>query len=257
MLKIKDCNYRYDQHHTFQLDVKSMHFTENETIGIIGPNGSGKSTLLKLIARQLEYKKLEIICQGTKISNVSPAQYSKYISYLPQRIQLNGRFKVEELLLQGRYAHNPTLRLTKDEQSIIDHYLDIFDLRQHKNTPLQNLSGGQQKIAVLASVFVQQTPVIILDEPFNALDIPHQYELIKIIKKCKDTRQTVLFSSHNLDLVMKHTNRVVAIDHGAVQEPFAVEKFSEKLDLLSRIFGQTISIDHGSETNTPFLVYHS
>lgn len=160
---------------------------------IVGPNGSGKSTLIKCIAGLL--KPMGGSCR------VAPGTS---IAYLPQQSEIDRSFpaRVKDLVALGLWQTRGLLgrHRAEDRQAIADALravgLEGFDAR-----PIDSLSGGQLQRTLFARVLVQNADLILLDEPFNAVDEKTIRDLIALIHHWQGEGRTVIVVAHDLDLV--------------------------------------------------------
>ncbi len=163
---------------------------------IVGPNGSGKSTLIKSVAGLL--RPMSGICR------VAPGLST---AYLPQLSELDRSFpaRVKDLVALGLWQKRGLLGRHRpaDRQAIVAALravgLEGFDAR-----PLDSLSGGQLQRALFARVLVQDADLILLDEPFNAIDEKTIRDLIGLILHWHGEGRTVVVVVHDLDLVRTH-----------------------------------------------------
>ena len=165
---------------------------------IVGPNGSGKTTLLKGIVGAL--KPL-----GGRI--VMPEGQKGGIAYLPQLSEIDRSFpaSVVDLVSLGLWSRRGMLgRITAGDRAAIDEALTAVGLSGFQKRGIDTLSGGQLQRALFARVLLQDARLILLDEPFNAIDQRTLNDLIAIIRRWHGEERTVLAVLHDLDLVREH-----------------------------------------------------
>lgn len=163
---------------------------------VIGANGSGKSTLMKGITGMLRPMSGSI--------DVAPGQT---IAYLPQQSELDRHFpaRVIDLVALGLWNRRGLIgRHTHEDRARISEALDTVGLNGFENRALDTLSGGQLQRALFARVLVQDANLILLDEPFNAIDAKTLSDLIDLIARWHDEGRTVIVVVHDLDLVRAH-----------------------------------------------------
>lgn len=173
-------------------------------VAVIGPNGSGKSTLLKGIAGILNPLK------GACVS----ATRSR-IAYLPQISELDRTFPatVADLVSLGLWPERGLFRphRAEDRQRLCDALCSV-GLRGFEKRSLGALSGGQLQRALFARVILQQADIILLDEPFNAIDATTINDLLILIKDWHVQQRTVLAVMHDLNLVRSHFPQAIFIN---------------------------------------------
>lgn len=163
---------------------------------IVGANGSGKSTLMKGIVGVL--KPMAGSCL-----NAAGAR----IAYLPQQSELDRFFpaRVIDLVSLGLWPRRGLLgRHTRDDKDRVIGALKAVGLEGFEKRTLDTLSGGQLQRTLFARVLVQDADLILLDEPFNAVDARTIGDLIELIKRWTDENRTVMVVAHDLDLVRAH-----------------------------------------------------
>jgi zinc/manganese transport system ATP-binding protein len=163
---------------------------------VVGANGSGKSTLMKGIAGVLKPMDGEsVTAPGTRIA------------YLPQQSELDRSFpaRVVDLVSMGLWPRRGLLgRHTADDRASVKRALTAVGLEGFEERSIDTLSGGQLQRALFARVLVQDADIILLDEPFNAIDGRTVADLVALIERWHAERRTVLVVVHDLQLVREH-----------------------------------------------------
>lgn len=182
-------------------------FAHGSLTAIVGPNGSGKSTLLKTIAGLLA--PMSGRC-GTG---------RQVLAYLPQISELDRGFpaRVRDLVTLGLWQRRGLLgrHRAKDRARVTD-ALSQVGLEGFENRPLDTLSGGQLQRTLFARVLVQDAPLILLDEPFNAIDDKTIRDLTTLIRRWHVEGRTVLTVAHDLALVRAHFPQTLLLARRAV-----------------------------------------
>jgi zinc/manganese transport system ATP-binding protein len=193
-LTFKDLTLGYSSHpavHHLTGTVKTGSLT-----AVVGANGSGKSTLMKGIVGVL--KPMSGVCltgNGTRIA------------YLPQQSELDRSFpaRVVDLVSMGLWPRRGLLgRHTKEDRESVSQALSAVGLEGFEKRPIDTLSGGQLQRTLFARVLVQDADLILLDEPFNAVDAKTVGDLIALIKRWHGEKRTILVVVHDLELVREH-----------------------------------------------------
>jgi molybdate transport system ATP-binding protein len=196
----------------FCLDVKFE--AGEEIMGVLGASGCGKSMTLKCIAGIEKPDSGKIVLNGrtlfdaAKKINLSPQERS--VGYLFQNYALFPHMTVEENVLAGIKQI--------DKQECLARYIKIFYLTGLEKRYPKELSGGQQQRAALARIFASEPEIMMLDEPFSALDSYLKWqvelELAGILKKYQNT---VLFVSHNRDEVYRFCDKIAVLSQGNLE----------------------------------------
>lgn len=160
---------------------------------VVGANGSGKSTLMKGIAGVLKP-------MAGRIDKANGIR----IAYLPQQSELDRSFpaRVVDLVTLGLWPRRGLLgRHTAEDREAVRRALEAVGLAGFDKRALDTLSGGQLQRALFARVLVQDADLILLDEPFNAIDARTVSDLVLLIKRWHGEGRTILVVVHDLDLV--------------------------------------------------------
>lgn len=178
---------------------------------LIGPNGSGKSTLLRVLAGLVRPQSGEILVAGAP-----PAPGRSRIAYLAQRPQLTEGFPllVRRLVQMGTYAHHGWFEECRHGEDAVDEALARLGLTELADRPVHALSGGQLQRALLARALVQGAEVLLLDEPYAALDAASR-EIVERFLFEQGHAFTVVMATHDpADLA--RFDRILEIRGGAV-----------------------------------------
>jgi zinc/manganese transport system ATP-binding protein len=164
---------------------------------VVGPNGSGKSTLLKGIAGVLPPLSGRIDLAGLKPSD---------IAYLPQDTGIDRAFPmtIADLVALGLMGRRGLFGgITKADRHAIDHAMSAVGLEGFEGRAIGAVSGGQLQRALFARVLVQEARLILLDEPFSAIDARTTADLIDLVQRWPGEGRTVVMVFHDLDLVRR------------------------------------------------------
>ena len=167
-------------------------------LAVIGPNGSGKSTLLKGLVGALRPLAGRVDFDGLARND---------IAYLPQQAEIDRTFPISvcELVAMGLWRQVGAWRgLNAHHRDTIARSISSVGLEGFENRNLDTLSGGQLQRALFARVLTQDSPLILLDEPLNAIDSKTAADLIALIHRWHAERRTVIAVLHDLDLVKEH-----------------------------------------------------
>lgn len=179
---------------------------------LIGPNGSGKSTLLRTLAG------LNPIAQGSvKLLGAEPRLGRSRIAYLAQRPQLTPFFPLQlrRCVQMGTYAHHGWFEECHHGEATIERALELLDLKELANRPIHQLSGGQLQRALLARATVQGAEILLLDEPFAALD-NRSREIVESFLFHEANHFTVLMATHD-PAELKRFDCVLELNQGTLK----------------------------------------
>lgn len=210
MLQLTELCARYpEQELRFTLSAKA-----GEITALIGPSGAGKSTLLAMIAGFAAIDAGQLLYEGRSLLSLSPAH--RPITTLFQDNNLFWHMSVYQNIAIGLSA---SLRITAGQEAVIQQIarqVDIADLLDRKPS---SLSGGQQQRVGLARCLARRQPILLLDEPFSALDPALRFELLDLLRSQTNQLQlAVLLVTHHPDEAARVADNIAFIHNGRILE---------------------------------------
>ena len=194
---------------TFDLQVAA-----GERIAIVGPSGAGKSTLLNLIAGFVLPTRGEVWLNGENHTQSAP--YERPVSMLFQENNLFPHLTVQQNLALGLKT---SLKLTALEQDQIKRVADAVGLTSFLSRLPNSLSGGQKQRVALARCLLRDKPILLLDEPFSALDPELRLEMLNLIDElCHSKNLTLLLITHQPSELTGKVNRMLRIENGRISQ---------------------------------------
>ncbi len=172
----------------------TVHFTSGQHWALLGPNGSGKTTLLHTLAGLLPYRGT-ITIEGKPLQHISAMERARKLALLLQEPGQRFPWLVKEYLqVAASPLGQPPCQL--EQARDILHALDLDDLLSRR---VNHLSGGQWQRVQIAAVLLQDSPVILLDEPLNHLDLHHQQQLLQLLEAFRLHGRLILSSMHDIN----------------------------------------------------------
>lgn len=245
---IEDICFAYESE--MVLKHLSIDIAPNSICFIMGNNGSGKTTLLKNILSFLTPQHGIIQIDGKNISNIDKQTMSRLVSYVPQAIHLTTDFSVIDYISLGRTPHIGVLnKMTVKDYQVIEDISVLLGVNEIYEIPFNKLSGGQKQMVAVARSLVQDTPVLIMDEPMSALDIGKQVELLKVLHSLAENGKTIILTTHNPNHALALESNSCFLKQG---EMVAFGKSSDIIQdaLLHEIYGSSISLDQGKKCSS-------
>ena len=199
---------------TVILNVPSLLIQKGEILSLIGPNGAGKTTLLQTLSYLLKPFQGEIFFKGEKInSSQSAFEYRRKLAVVFQEPLLFDttvyKNAASGLKIRGMRGHSI--------QKIVAEQLDRFGISHLSNRSAKTLSGGEAQRASLARAFAIQPEVLLLDEPFAALDPPTRESLIEDLERIlRQTRTTAIFATHDRMEALRLSDRIAVMNGGKI-----------------------------------------
>lgn len=204
---------------------------------LIGLNGSGKSTLLNILARQIRPDAGSLHFLGQRLTDYGGRELARLLAYMPQFPPSSDGMRVRDLVALGRFAWHGTLgRFTHRDRDKVEDALAATGLTAMADRVVDSLSGGERQRAWLAMMIAQDTRCLLLDEPTSALDIPHQVDMLELLRDLARSRDmSAVVVLHDINMAARVADRIVALEAGRVianGTPDAVMR----ADVLSRIY---------------------
>ena len=199
------------------VDGVSLAVDPGEWLAIIGPNGAGKSTLLRAIVGAVGSQG-QVALDGTATGDLSPRDRARRVAWVPQVPLIPPGMRVLDYVLLGRTPHlHPLARESELDLGIAHRVLNELDMTGLADRVVATLSGGERQRAIIARALVQESPVLLLDEPTTALDLGHQQEVLELLDDLRRTGdRTVLTTMHDLNMAGQYPDRLVLLSGGRI-----------------------------------------
>ncbi len=223
-LQFRDVTLGYDRH-------PAVHHLDGQVasgalLAVVGPNGAGKSTLFRGLVGILKPLAGSIVTGGLD---------ARDIAYLPQTVDIDRSFPISVYDFVGTGLWRSTGffgGMGKAARDRIARALAAVGLNGFENRAIGTLSGGQMQRMLFARVLLQDARLIVLDEPFNAIDVKTSTDLLALVKRWHAEKRTVLAALHDMDLVRGHFPETLLLARGpvawgATAEVLTAENLSE------------------------------
>lgn len=236
--------------------LKNLSFDvkEGELLGVIGPNGAGKSTLLKAIVGYYPHITGTIQMGADSVPSMSHPQRASLMAYMAQRAEATLPFTVAETIALGAYHQSLTEVISKKAMDLrlkeIAAELDITSLLNRK---LTELSGGETQLVHFARIMMQQTPLMLLDEPTASLDIGHEAQLMNLLRHRCHQGQSALIANHNLTVAAAFCDRVLLIDHGEMIAIGTPETVITQANM-NQLYGHQVIVSAHPQSGTVMVI---
>ncbi len=202
---------------------------QQDFVLIFGANGAGKSTLLRLLAGMLRAGKGDVRLAGKSVAAYSRRELAARLCYLPQADEFALPVLVRDILLAGRYPYRALFqKLTPRDREIVGAGVEQFRLGDLLERNVQTLSNGERKKVLLASAFIQDVPLILLDEPLNFLDPGSAFHLVGMLQALNRDGRTIVVVAHELEHFFHLANKMLALKNGTMRY-FGARAFSAEL----------------------------
>ena len=185
----------------------SFEVRRGEIFGLLGPNGAGKTTTIRVLLDIFKPDSGEVAILGGSLTEDKKAR----IGYMPEERGLYQDVPLERCLLYLAGLKNVP---DKEARERLAAYLERFDLAEHKTKKVKELSKGMQQKAQIITTLLHQPELVVIDEPFTALD-PLNVQLVKdLMRELRQEGTTIIMSTHQMHQVEELSDRIVLIDDG-------------------------------------------
>ena len=214
-LEAASLGYRSDQPLLEGIDLTAA---AGEMIALVGRNGSGKSTLLRSILGLIPLMGGLCRIQGTPVQGFDSRERARQVSFVASGVE-HAAVTVRELVALGRIPYTGwTGRPGERDRAAVEQAIREVGLMPYMDRGMDQLSDGERQRVMIARAMAQDTPLMLLDEPTAYLDVPHRFELVRLLAGFRDRGKTIIFSTHDLELAMMAADRFWVIHEGQVHE---------------------------------------
>lgn len=221
---------------------------KGELLGLVGPNGAGKSTLLRCLAGFYTPSAGEIELLGRGLTSYKPRERARNLSYITQENSQAFDFTVLEVLMMGAYAQlgywQPPGKETEEEARRALRFVGLENLAG-QSFPL--LSGGEKQLVLFARTLVQDSRVLLMDEPTANLDIKHEQNLLSMTRELCSEGRSALVSIHNLDRAAEFCDRIILLDRGSIAAVGTPEQVLSR-DNLEGVYQTPLHVSRNAST---------
>jgi tungstate transport system ATP-binding protein len=197
------------------LRIDSLDIQRGETLTVVGPNGAGKSTLLLALARLLKPSHGEIIYEGKSLKQWDELEYRRKISFVFQAPLLMDMTVEQNVALGLKFRGTPK----EEAHERSGKWMKQLGVESLSKRRAGQLSGGEAQRVSLARAFVLDPELLLLDEPFSALDPPTRAKLIEDLSSLlTEDHRTAVFVTHNLNEATRLSHRIAVIVGGMLRQ---------------------------------------
>ena len=217
MILIDKAHYKNKK---FSLAI-DLHVKPQSFSAVLGGSGAGKSTLLSIIAGFETLSTGRLWLDGADMQNISPAD--RPVSMVFQDYNVFGHLSVWDNVALGI---SPSLKLNMDQNELVNLALTRVGLSQYARRKPGNISGGERQRVALARVLVRKRKILLLDEPFAALDPGLRHDMLDLVSDLKrEHGLTVLMVTHQPEEAQRAADQIIFVAEGHVREPVPCAEF--------------------------------
>jgi iron complex transport system ATP-binding protein len=243
-LQLREVSFRFGDRSV--LNSVNLNANAGEFIALMGANGAGKSTLLDLIASLRQPAEGTIQMDGRPLKDWPPRDLARRISHLPQSVAADLPFRVEQLVLMGRYPHTDQWHESAADHEAVKRAMLRTNCQQFHGRPFATLSGGERQRVLLAACLAQQARILLLDEPSTFLDVDQQLQCFSLLQQEAATGAICIAVTHDLNLALAHCTRIVILRNQIVAADIAMSDAGSSAEWLD-LFSSRLRMGHTPE----------
>lgn len=215
-LELKNVSMQFSNSENATLNEISLCVEPGEFVCIVGASGCGKSTLLNLIAGLLKPTSGEILLDGKKITGPGADRTVMF--------QDHGLYPWLNVIDNVKFGMKLAGVPKEEQEERALHYLKMVNLLEYRDYPIHQISGGMRQRTALARALTMDSSVLLMDEPFSALDKQTSNKLREELQRIwMETKRTILFITHSVEEAVYLGDRVVVLSADSQKKPHIVE----------------------------------
>ena len=240
ILEVRDLSFSYGDHRV--LDSLDLKISDGDMVALLGKNGAGKTTLLRLIPSFLKCIQGTISIDSVPVKDLKLKDRAGYMAYIPQITRSAFPYSVRTSILMGASNRLSMFQSPgRKEEQRVEQIIDLLNLHQIADRNMDTISGGERQLVLIARALMQDARLLILDEPTSFLDYSNQLMVLERIGDLVKKGYSCIYSTHNPDLALGHSNRIVIMSEGHISfDGAAVELIGT--DILSKVYGRSIEV---------------
>lgn len=253
LLKIENIKAGYGK----KIILKNINITidEGELTGLLGLNGTGKTTLLKVINGLIKPISGRCIVNGKDCLSLKEKDRAKYISYMPQRSGIIYNIKVIDVVLMGITPYLGVFESpNKKHKELAYNALKQIGMDCYANENFLHLSEGQKQLIIIARNLMQNSKIMLFDEPDSALDFKNKHTVLSKIKEIieKENKAGIL-TLHDPNFALSYCSKIVILHEGTVYSQFNTENVDK--DFLYEKFSKIYGVIEVIKQKDKYLIY--
>lgn len=195
------------------LEIQDLDLKSGTLYSLLGKNGAGKSTFFKTLLKEVDLLSGQIQIENEELSQINPADLSRIISFVPSQITLIEFMTVRDFLLLGRTPYLNLLgKTTQADEVLLQKCLEKTGVSHLEPRYLSELSDGERQLCAIAKSLMQESKIILLDEPTAYLDYTNKKRILELLLSLsKEEEKLIIFSSHDVEMIYKSKVNLLAI----------------------------------------------
>lgn len=225
MIEVRNLTFAYENNTPVLKDI-SFSVEDGESVGLIGANGAGKSTLMKVMLGLLDGKG-SVIVDGTPVKTETLAEIRRKLGFVLQNSDSQMFMPtVAEDMMFGLLNYGMSRQDAQQKSLQVLEELGVSYLKDRYN---HRISGGEKRMAAIATVLAMEPSALLMDEPTSALDPKNRRMIINLLRSLKQTR---IITSHDLDMILDTCSRVILLSEGRIVKDGPAEEILKNRELL-------------------------
>lgn len=253
MLEVNNLSCGYGSKNILSDINFSIH--RGDLVSIIGPNGSGKTTLLKALTRILKPSSGKIALMGEDISRIEYREMARKVAVVSQHIE-SAWMSVENYVQMGRMPYFERFQFfeSKNDRAVAEKYIEMTGVFSFKHKSMNEISGGERQLAVIARALTQEPDLLLLDEPTSHLDITHQVGILDLVKRLnRECGITVLMILHDLNLASEYCGKLIFINDGQIYAQGSPEDVLT-YKAIEDVYKTVVIVEKNPLSNKPYVL---
>lgn len=213
MILLEDASIGYRSDPAPVMEHLDIRFCRGDRVALVGPNGAGKSTLLKTIVGLVPPLKGRVTVHGKN------GPHKDCVSYIPQKEEIDWNYPitVKDVVMMGRFGKLPLFgKPGEKDRRIVEEAMERMEITDLADRRIKDCSGGQQQRVFLARSLAQQPHILLMDEPFNGVDLTTEEIILQNLKRFSEENVTALVATHDMDIVLKNFEKTLLVNHNVI-----------------------------------------
>lgn len=252
-IEIKNVDFGYDEGHIVLHGI-NLDIREPGLYCVVGPNGVGKSTLAKCVSKIVNPLNGEVLINGKDIRHMTHREVSEIVGYVPAFSQDVFSMSVVDTIMIGRHNHRRWGSRKKDLEMVYK-AMKIMRIRNLAERRYNELSAGQHQKVSIARGLVQETQILILDEPTANLDVKFQVYVMELLRGVAEKLGIIILTiCHDLNVTAKYSHKVIMLERPGKIYAFGTPEEVLTAENIEKVYGIKCRVVNEGEHNVPLVI---